>query len=334
MYKYKGYVTINGKRKYVYANTEPELKDKLLELKYMKLKGVSLNKETITISQLADEWFELYQTRNELSTQKRNKGIIDKYIKVELGGIPLKNLKSNHIQKMLNNMLKNKTDTVRKAFQLTKAILNYAVNNDYCLKNVANSCEIPTFKSKERQILSHDERHIIENSKNKYRDFFVFLLYTGLRRGEIASLKWSDIDFKNKRIHVRSSMSYIQNKGTLKSTKNDKERFVPILNKTYEILERQKDGKSIYVFHKQDGTNLSETSIKRMLESFLKDTGLHFTLHQLRHTFCTILYYSGVSSKMASQIMGHSLPVMLKIYTHLDEQQENNTINRLNDFIN
>ena len=80
---------------------------------------------------------------------------------------------------------------------------------------------------------------------------------------------------------------------------------------------------------------LSDIAIKRMLESFRKDTGLNFSLHQLRHTFCTILYYSGISSKKAQEIMGHSsIDVTLKIYTHLDNEQETDTTSKLNNYIN
>ena len=349
--------TDNGKskRKYVYAKDTKTLDKKLLELRVLYNQGTVLNNESISVKQLGEIWFDQTQKNNELSTQKRNKGILNNYIYPELGNIYLKNLKTYHIQTMVTEMLKDKKDTVRKTLQIIKSMLEIAVNNDFVAKNVAKPVKIPTFKTKEKRPLSSEEQKIIEESTHKYRDFFVFLLYTGLRKGEVSALTWNDIDFKNGIIKVNKSLSFVSNKGTLKSTKNGKERIIPMLDKTREILERQKNiSKSIYIFHKQDNTMLSDIAIKRMKESFLlscnkciakknkeikkeedKIPELYFTLHQLRHTFCTMLYYSGISSKKAQQIMGHSsLKVTLEIYTHLDEEQENNSTALLNSYIN
>ena len=308
----------------------------MTEAKSLYYKGVSLFNEAITVKKLGNMWFDLIQKKNSPATKKRNQGILENYIYPELGHIPLKDLKAYHIQGMINNQLESgKTDTVRKTLQIIKAMLNLAVDNDFVTKNVANSIKMPTFRRKEKKSLSKEERFIIENSTNKYRDFFVFLLYTGLRKGEVTALTWDNIDFEKNRIIVNKSASFISNKGTLKSTKNGDERNIPILNKTREILERHKAEKqSKYVFCKKDKNMLSDVAIKRMLESFKKDTGLDFTLHQLRHTFCTILYYSGISSKKAQQIMGHrTLQVTLEIYTHLDEEQENNSAELLDNYL-
>lgn len=324
-------VQFNGKRKQFIGKDKSEVEARAIEYVDLHNKGVELSGEGILVSKLADEWFNLYQKRNAESTKKRVQGILDNYIKKELGHIPLKYLKAHHVQKMLNEIQESHTDTTRKVFQITKSILEFAVNNDYCLKNVAKSCTINHFQSKERQILTSEEIKALENSQNKYRDFFVFILYTGLRRGEVAALKWSDIDFQNKEIHVSKSMSFVTNQGKLKSTKTGKIRIIPILNKTYEILKHQSIGE--YVFSKPDGKHLTESAIDRMHESILKDTGLNFKLHELRHTFCTILYYAGVSSLNASKIMGHSLAVMQEIYTHLDKDKSKDEIQKLNQYL-
>lgn len=325
------------KRKYIRAKTQDELDKKVTETKYLRNKGFSITNENITLKDLGEKWFNLKQSNNEEATKKRNYAILNNYIYPKLGHISLKNLKSYQIQELVNEQIRNgKKDTVRKTLQIIKSIINLAVENDYTYKNVANSISIPKFQTAEKKILSKEERIIIENSKNKYKDFFVFLLYSGLRKGEIAALTWSDIDLKNNVINVNKSATFVHNQPQIKSTKNGKSRNVPILNKTREILERRfNDKHSKYVFYKKDYNILSDIAIKRMLESLKKDTGLNFSLHQLRHTFCTILYYSGISSKKAQEIMGHSsIDVTLKIYTHLDDEQESNSTSKINDYIN
>lgn len=338
---YSAYITVGKtaegkpKRKYVYGKTKQELENKFLELKILYNKGTVIENDSMTIKQLGELWFKQTQYNNEQSTKKRNRGILENYIYPNLGHIYVKNLKTHHVQSMIIDMLADKKDTVRKTLQVIKSILNIAVNNDFVAKNVAQSIKIPTFKSKEKTPLSLEEQLKIENSTNKYKDLFVFLLYTGLRKGEVAGLTWDDIDFEKNTIRVNKAISFDTNKGSLKGTKTDNDRIIPILDKTRPILESRANNKeSKYVFYKQDKGQLSDIAIKRMLESFKKETDVEFSLHQLRHTFCTMLYYSGISTKKAQQLMGHkSLKVTLEIYTHLDEEQEGNSTQFLNDYL-
>lgn len=323
------------KRKYVYGKTKQELESKFLELKLLYNKGTVIENDSITIREMGEIWFKQTQLNNAPKTKQRNRGILENYIYPNLGHMSLKNLKTFHVQTMITEMLSDKTDTVRKTLQIIKSILNIAVNNDFVIKNVAAPIKIPTFESKEKIPLTIEEQIKIENSANKHRDLFVFLLYTGLRKGEVAALTWDDIDFENNTIRVNKAISFDTNKGSKKGTKGKKERFVPILNITRVILESRANKKeSKYVFYKQDKEQLTDTALKRMRESFIEKTNIDFTLHQLRHTFCTMLYYSGISVKKAQQIMGHkSLKVTLEIYTHLDEEQEGNTSQKLNDYL-
>lgn len=339
---YSAYITVGrtaegkSKRKYVYGKTKQELESKFLELKLLYNKGTVIENDSITIRELGEIWFKQTQFNNAPKTKQRNRGILENYIYPNLGHMSVKVVKTFHVQTMITEMLSDKTDTVRKTLQIIKSILEIAVNNDFVIKNVAAPIKIPTFESKEKIPLAIEEQMKIENSTNKYRDLFVFLLYTGLRKGEVAALTWDDIDFKNNVIRVNKSISFDTNKGTKKCTKGKKERFIPILDKTRLILESRANKKeSKYVFYKQDKEQLSDTAIERMTESFIKETGVDFTLHQLRHTFCTMLYYSGISTKKAQQLMGHkSLKVTLEIYTHLDEEQEGNAAQELNNYLN
>lgn len=131
-----------------------------------------------------------------------------------------------------------------------------------------------------------------------------FCYILGLRRGEIACLTWDDVDFAHNTITIDKACDYSQNKPQIKSTKNGKARVIPILDIIRPILNsRFKESHSKYVFHKADNTILTESAIRRMLDIFKREVGFEFSLHQLRHTYCTMLYYSGVSSKKAQQLM-------------------------------
>ena len=312
-------------RKYVYAKTQKELEEKLAQIKYMNI--VSTN---ATFGEVAEKWFALKQENNSYATKTQIQRILKNNLYPTLRYASIDKLKTYHIQSIISDLLKEgKTDIVRKTLQVTKSIFNFAVDNDVISKNIASPIKLPTFHSKEKRPLTEEERKKIENSSNKYRDFFMVLLYTGMRKGEITALTWEDI--KKDHIVVNKSATFIHNQAVIKSTKNGKPRNIPLLDKIRPIFNSRGSG---YVFTKADGEKLSDVAIKRMLESFRKDTGLDFTLHQLRHTFCTLLYYSGISSKKTQEIMGHSsLEHTLKIYTHLDDEKEGNISDKLNAFL-
>ena len=131
-------VQFNGVRKQFSGKDKSKIEAKAIEYLSLKSKGIDLS-ANITVKNLANEWFTLCQSKNEKSTQKRVRGILDNYIIKELGHIQVKNLKTHQIQKMLNDIQESHTDTTRKTLQIIKSILEYGINNDYCYKNVANS---------------------------------------------------------------------------------------------------------------------------------------------------------------------------------------------------
>ena len=101
---------------------------------------------------------------------------------------------------------------------------------------------------------------------------------------------------------------------------------------------------------------MTEDAWKRLYQSYMNDLNLHyglhdkinkyapeqkpmvitpFTPHELRHTFCTILFESGIDVLTAQKLMGHSDPkITMDIYTHLSEQHEEIQLDKLDSFLN
>ena len=185
----------------------------------------------------------------------------------------------------------------------------------------------------------------------------LFMIYTGVRREELAPLQYKDIDIDNRIIHINKAVHYKNNQPIIKSTKNEDARKIPILNIVYDKLYdlKQKHKSSDYVFPNNVGNIMSETSIKRKIGYILNrlnkdyekeqkaidekfeltdDNRIYFTYHQLRHTYVCILHKAGVDLKEAQSFTGHkTVQVLLNIYTHLDEEDKNKAVNKLNKFI-
>lgn len=214
-----------------------------------------------------------------------------------------------------------------------KTILNEAIDNDLLTKNVCNGIKEPKIIHKEKEILTEKQDKALLECQNKYAPFFRIIRYTGMRREEISALTKQDIDLKNKTISVNKAFSFATNHPTLKSTKNGKSRIIPILDIIDKDITYVYNNASVYLFEKQTGGILTNESIRRMSQSVSKSLGFKIQPHQLRHCYCTMLYYSGITIKQTQKLMGHSSAQMVyDLYAHLDEEKEQ-VADKINDYL-
>ena len=146
-------------------------------------------------------------------------------------------------------------------------------------------------------------------------------LATGLRRGELLGLKWTDIDWKNGIIKVRRQVARVDGQiveAPLK-TKNSY-RAVSISPQAIEVLREQKrKTNDTYVFPSPNGGPISPDSVNNMLKRVLERAGIpKVRFHDLRHTFATIALQNGVDIKTVSGMLGHfSAGFTLDTYAHV-----------------
>lgn len=325
-------ITVKGKIKYLYSNNVKDLYEQYNDLMHLKYNGVNISSNSL-MKDYSLKWLELNSTGRETRTIDEYKYLINNHIVPSLGYKKLQDIKLNDIKQLIKDM-ENIPTTAKKTLQLVKRILNDAVDNDLIIKNVAQNVKAPKIIKNERFPLSLKEDKVILNCNSKYAPFFIFMRYTGMRKEEIVPITVDDIDLKNKRIRINKAVAFIHNQPVLKTTKNTKTRYVPILDIIYDLVEALvQNAKNGLLFTKEtDNQMLTDSAIKRHLESFLyvinknknDSEKIYFTCHQLRHSYCTMLYYSNVGIKKAQELMGHSSADMVyNIYTHLDEQREN-----------
>lgn len=334
-------VTINGKRKFLYANSSDELDKKLTELKYKNINGFVSSFENITFKQYAEKWFEINISTKELATQVSVKNRL-RHLYEYIGNIKLKDLKRYQIQEISTDMVKKGfKDSTNRTIADCKRILEDAVNNDVISKNVANGIKTVKFPKNERQPLTLEEdKKVTEIAKyNKYGLFILILRYCGIRPEEAVAITLDDIDLKNNLLIINKAVSLAQNQPNVKPTKNLKNRKIPIPNflidsLKYEVSYRRQNNIE-YLFTKETDkfSMLTKQALKTHLHTFLNELNrnvkddkdkINFSYYQLRHSYCTMLYYAGIKIKKAQELMGHSSAKMVyDIYAHLDEEREN-----------
>ena len=143
-------------------------------------------------------------------------------------------------------------------------------------------------------------------------------LLTGMRRGELLSLKWEQI---------RNGFIY------LTETKSGKARQIPINDRLSEVFREVRRGnqlKSPYVFCDSQGRRFLE--VKRSFNSACRRAGIDdFRFHDLRHTFASRLVMKGASLKAVQELLGHADMKMTMRYSHLSKEHLRDSVNLLND---
>jgi integrase len=233
--------------------------------------------------------------------------------------------------------------TVRLYASFISSVLSYAVKMGAIPSNPAERVDLPPLVQKERQIYTLEEAQAfldsLKDAPIKYQAFCVLAIYSGLRRGELLGLEWSDLDFENQVITVRRTSLYTKSKGvftdTTKTLKSQRSLKLPaavfdLLKqlRTDQKIERLRQGdywiNSDRLFVGEHGNPMNPGTPYHWLERFCKETGQKFYgVHTFRHLNATLLIDSGTDVRTVSRMLGHSTPTTtLNIYAHsFDEAQ-------------
>ncbi|MEY8261802.1 site-specific integrase [Oscillospiraceae bacterium 50-60] len=322
--------------KNVLGKTQAEVKAKLKSA--IEKSGIlPLRTEQYTLGQWLDVWMENYaKLQVRASSYKIYQGFIANHIKPALDDIPLDKLTAMDLQKLYKHLLeigrvecmesRNKpkglsVKTVRNINQMISSALNCAVEQRLIPANPTKGCGLPKLEQKEMKILLPESLGAFfeEARRSGVFELYYIDLATGLRRGELLGLKWSDIDLVKGIIHVRQRVLR-QNDEVAEAplkTKNSY-RNIAIGADTVEVLKGMEQ-KDEYVFPSPYGGPMSPDSVLHMLQRVLKRAGLErIRFHDLRHTFSLLALQKGVVVKTLSAMLGHySAGFTLDTYAHV-----------------
>ena len=206
-----------------------------------------------------------------------------------------------------------------------KSMFNLAFVRGYTLNNIAKHIkQIPVYESTRNSISTEKFNNILESTPtNDMIILFTIAYYTGLRIGELVSLKWQNININEKLIYVTSET---------KKTKNKKNRVIPISDKIIHYFQLPDAGyKDIdYIFtynnHKYHENHLSKT-FKRILRKLNFEEKYNF--HCLRHSFISNLIERGVDINTVKELAGHSCIQTTMLYCHSNLANKYKAIEKL-----
>ena len=333
----------NGKaiRKNVLGKTQAEVKEKLKQA-ISESEQLDVRKaEGYTVEAWAKTWYEVYSKPNiREATQERYWNHIRYHIIPEIGGIKLGKLTSRDIQQMYNNVRdhgwvpKGPNDKRDKSLtasyiislhRMLKMCLQRAVTERLILRNPCDNVVLPRNEKQEIKILKpeHMKAYLAEAERRGVLPIFFLELCSGLRKGELVALLWSDLDTERRTISVSKQAVRVKGGGVKVSTPKTATsiRVESIPREAVELLvaEHAKHPDNPYMFPSPvTGGMYYPDAIGAIHTKILKTLGLeHTRFHALRHTFATMALQNGVDIRTVSGMLGHADPgFTLRTYTH------------------
>ena len=230
---------------------------------------------------------------------------------------------------------------VRGIHTLLNICLEQAVAERLLRTNPAKGCRLPKLEKREIKILPEDKigPYLAEAERRGLLAAFYLELTTGLRRGELLALLWTDLDVENMTISVSKQVNRINGELVVSQPKTPNSvRKLAIPQRAVELLveEHAKHPHSPYLFvSPKTGTMFDPDSFRHTHEKILKAIGAeHIRFHDLRHTFATLALQNGVDVKTVSSMLGHyDAGFTLRTYTHATRQMQQKAAEKMGSFM-
>lgn len=314
--------------------------------------GVDPNAENPSVAEWVRTWIDAKQKLTE-STVTRYRQLLKWQIEPHrLGRLRLRQVTHEHVEAWIRTLKaqprqddpKRTLDphTIARAFALLRAALNTAVERGKIGINPCKGVELPQPDDDEIQPLTPEQVNVLldaldtadldraSGTRRPHRNaaLYYVAIRCGLRKGELAGLRWKDVDLQQRTLHVAGQIQG----GQRAKTKSKRGRTVPLSGDTARALEwhkvNQAEERKIapagwnaagLVFVSEAGTAIDQGNLTRQLDALLKRLGLpDIRFHDLRHTYAALSIAAKVDLFTVSRRMGHSsITVTADRYGHL-----------------
>mgnify|MGYP002746215874 CR=1 FL=1 len=346
----------DGKREYVYkyCATQAEAAEKLRELQMEKAMGVCQGKSAVKTGAWIDTWIEKHKSPKlapATLTSYRNNARI--HIKPYVGEIPLRELSTYHIQRMLDG-IGGSLSTFIKNYNIIHGALEKAVELGMIPRNPCKGVAFPKDDKRKMRVLTKEEqkRFIMALDGEYYRAMFLTYLYTGMRIGEGIPLQWKDIDLEKRtlRVNKKAIVAHDYNKHEAVQVVQDfcktksSKRTIAITAGLVAVLREHKEtmmklaedmgeewSEESLVFRNSRGNMVYSRNLQEVLYRIYDKAEIEgATMHTLRHSYATRCFEAGVDIKAISEQLGHAnVKTTYNIYVHLLEDTKAKEIDKL-----
>lgn len=333
----------DGERRRKWENvkgTKAEAQQRLRELITEAEGGLVLNTTKTTVETYLLRWLDSHAHRVRKRTIYGYRNYVKRYMLPALGGTRLTQLEPAAIEHLYASMLKVGLSamTVRHTHRMLKKALKQAVRWNLIPRNPTDMIDPPAVQRKEMLTLDSEQLRALlahaQATSPMYGPAIYLAAHTGMRRGELVGLKWTDIDSANAIIAVSREIVIVPGQGHLitppKSAQGRRSIAIPPvvvaelkLHRAAQAEHRLRVGPAWadedWVFTRPDGRHLHADELTRVFKNLREDLELPpVRLHDLRHTHATLMLKAGVHLKVVQERLGHStVAITGDTYSHV-----------------
>jgi len=345
----------NGQRRYVYSTTRVEVALKLKKLQKEIDSRTVVTAKAETVESYLNYWIGIRQGRKDMKPSTvasyRNHLVC---VFPFIGHVKLTKLTGDQLQTMCNTLLeKRKPSTVHAMLTILATAFNDAIKWQRLSHNPCKGVILPQAERHEAMTLSGEQAQSLLTAAKGHRleGFLHLALATGLRKGELLALKWSDIDFETRLLKVSRNAAYLpdeetghyqMSEGTPKSRAGRRTirlpQFAVNALKEHKIkqLEQRLQAGSAWndpglIFSNHRGAYYSLSALDKQFKKLVALAGLpEMRIHDLRHSAATLLLKMGVDMKVIQEILGHaSYHITANLYSHVLMEMQDSAMDRM-----
>lgn len=341
--RYVGRYTVHTpdgpKRKTIYGRKYGEVERKLAEARGDAARGIFYEGGETTVGEYLEAWLGdsvLGTVRQR--TYERYETDIRVHLKPSaLGRVKLKALNAAHVRALHRLKLDSglAPRSVRNIHRTLSKALKQAVSDGLIPRNACDGVACPKPHGEEVRPLGRNQvRALFEAARgDRLEALYTVAVTTGLRRGEIQALRWSDVDLDTGYLRVRRTLSEARSGTVFENPKSGKGRGIRLSQKAIQSLRAHRQAQneerlrlgpiwedSGLAFTSRIGTYIGGGNLHRAFKKMLTRAGLpeETRFHDLRHTCATLLLTRGVHPKVVQELLGHAdIALTLNVYSHV-----------------
>ena len=211
--------------------------------------------------------------------------------------------------------------TINRDLSVLRRLLNWAVEEGLLTTNPLGRLRLVPEPRKHRPIMSLEERKVLRKAPGHLQNLIIAALDTGMRRGEILTQLWENVELEREVLFVTRS-----------KTIGGQGREIPLTRRLFSLMRDQPSKKGHVFTFEGRPVHYIQTSWKSTLR---RARVRHFRFHDLRHAFNTRLMEAGVLQEVRMALMGHQNPQRVhSMYTHIELPPKREAIAKLESWVN
>lgn len=304
------------------------------------------DKRAMTLENWIPIWLSAYKKGTMRDSSYHQLELLERLIPSDIKGQLLSEIRPMDLQAFFNLF----AETASKSYMdkmrvMMNALFAEAIENEFCAKNPMRSVKIPHVAERQREAFPIEAvkiilRYAMGYSNRRTAVAVMTLLLTGIRRGELLGLKWSDLTVNtltiNRAVYIKDAKPYVAEHQAKTASSLRTVPLVPELSHMIHTLPKNGE----FIFGTRNGSLMHPRNFSRDYDCFFKHLHedesdiKHLSPHCCRHTFATLSLATGGNIRTVQEILGHTDIKTTARYTHPDIDAMRQVVNGLNNNLN